>query len=259
MTIFFLVVGMEIRREDAQRRALQPQPGKPARGCRRGRRGGARFDLCGNCGGRRRTAQRLGHPSPATDIAFAVGVLALLGKSIPGPLRIFLLALAIIDDIVAVLIIAAFYSGGWTTGAGFGIAFVGLLPFGAAVQPHGRGLCMAVRLPRCRAVVRSAANGCAPHARGGYSGLMTPVAMRPAPRHHLEAAQQALSRVQVHARSGSFDAHVLYEELHIATRAQRDLLPPVFRLPMVSPLGGFCRHAASLRWPMQACSLVAWT
>jgi len=48
----------------------------------------------------------------ATDIAFAVGILALLGRAIPANLRIILLSLAIIDDVIAVMIIALFYSSG---------------------------------------------------------------------------------------------------------------------------------------------------
>jgi len=110
MTVFFLLVGVEIRQE-LHHGALSNlrQAGLPLIAACGGVCMPALIYLSLNLHG----GAPHGWAVPtATDIAFAVGILALLGKAVPANLRIILLSLAVIDDIIAVLIIAFFYSGG---------------------------------------------------------------------------------------------------------------------------------------------------
>ena len=122
MTVFFLVVGLEIKRELAtghlatRRTALLP--GAAALG-------GMLVPALVYLAIAGSTAPRGWAIPMATDIALAIGVLAVAGNRIPASLRAFLLGLAIVDDIGAIVIIAAVYSTGvvfgWLVAAALGI------------------------------------------------------------------------------------------------------------------------------------------
>ncbi len=120
MAIFFFVVGLEVKREivagnlaDAQTRKL------PVLAAAAGMAAPALVYFL-IAGGEPDLERGWAIPA-ATDIAFAMGVLGLLGRRVPSALRVFLLTVAIVDDIGAVLIIALFYTASikavWLTGS----------------------------------------------------------------------------------------------------------------------------------------------
>lgn len=171
MTFFFLLVGMEIRREMYEgslsniRLALLPVLAAL---------GGVLMPACIFLFLNHEASLRPGWAIPtATDIAFAVGILALLGRAIPSPIRIFLLTLAIIDDIVAVIIIAVFYSDGLHYAGflmtGFGMVLV------MAMQYIGIGNAYAFLIPGAIVWQGMLMSGAHPTLAGVVLGLMTPV------------------------------------------------------------------------------------
>lgn len=126
MTLFFFVIGLEIKQELTTGGLSSIKAAAvPALGAVGGMVVPALVYLALNAGGP--GAGGWGIPM-ATDVAFAVGVLALLGRRVPGELKVLLLGLAIVDDIGAIAVIAAFYSDGlhgwWLAGAAAGLIVV---------------------------------------------------------------------------------------------------------------------------------------
>ncbi|MDT0574630.1 Na+/H+ antiporter NhaA [Croceicoccus sp. F390] len=118
MVIFFFVVGLEIKREVADGSLADPEARRlPIIAAIAGMAAPAAVFLLVIAGeGATNLSDGWAIPA-ATDIAFAMGVLGLLGNRVPSSLRIFLLTVAIVDDIGAVAIIALFYTAnlklGW--------------------------------------------------------------------------------------------------------------------------------------------------
>lgn len=124
MTIFFLLIGLELEREiyhgelsDIRNASL------PIFGAVGGMVVPAGLFILLNFG----TITQAGAGIPmATDIAFAIGILSLLGNRVPSSLKVFLTALAVMDDLGAIIVIASFY----TTSIAFANLFIALSIFG---------------------------------------------------------------------------------------------------------------------------------
>ncbi|MBX2820568.1 MAG: Na+/H+ antiporter NhaA [Rhodothermaceae bacterium] len=134
MAIFFFVVGLEIKRELISGELSSP---KKAALPLMAALGGAVIPALIYVGLNLGTAEVGGWGVPmATDIAFALGVLALLGSKTPLSLKIFVTALAIVDDLMAVLVIALFY----TAKISFVSLAIGFVFLGVAVLLNRLGI-----------------------------------------------------------------------------------------------------------------------
>lgn len=171
MVIFFFVVGLEIRREihlgelsEWRRAAL------PAAAALGGMAAPAALYLL--VAGAPETRPGWGVPM-ATDIAFAVGILTLLGRRIPPALRVLLLTLAVIDDLGAIVVIALFYSSGLAF-AGLAVAAAGFAGI-FVMQRVGVRRKLAYLAPALVAWAGIYVAGIHPTIAGVLIGLMTPV------------------------------------------------------------------------------------
>jgi NhaA family Na+:H+ antiporter len=138
MTVFFFVVGVEIKRELVEGELSEPATARlPVAAALGGMIVPALIYFAWNPTG---SASRGWGIPMATDLAFALGLLALLGSRVTRGSRLFLLTLAIVDDIVAIVVIAIFYAGDveltWTLAAMVVLlALIGMTRLRVHLQP----------------------------------------------------------------------------------------------------------------------------
>jgi Na+:H+ antiporter, NhaA family len=221
MVIFFFVVGLEIRREihcgelsEWRRAAL------PAAAALGGMLAPAAIYLA-LAGG---AATRSGWGVPmATDIAFAVGILTLLGKRVPAALRVLLLALAVIDDLGAIVVIALFYSAGISL-TGVLVAAAGLGAIGA-MQRLGVRAKLAYVPPALVAWAGIYAAGAHPTIAGVIVGMMTPVRAWLGPDGFVADVRRELTQLE-RLSQRSLSTRELAGSLHHVDMARREALSP---------------------------------
>ena len=220
MTVFFFVVGLEIKRELVAGELRDPRK--------------AALPVAAALGGmlvpaliyftlRRGEPDERGWGIPmATDIAFVVGVMALLGKRVPVGLKVMLLSLAIADDIGAVVVIAVFYSSGLSgamlAAAAAGVAAVVVL---RRLGVRSVGVYTAVGVLVWLAMQRSGAH---PTIAGVVFGLLTPAAAW--------VSEEALRKsvATLHARLDDADVHPDGPELESMSFAAKESVSPLERL-----------------------------
>lgn len=228
MAVFFFLVGLEIKREMlAGELATLRSAALPIAGALGGMIVPALLYASLNAG----TAGEPGWAVPmATDIAFALGVLALLGDRVPIGVRVFLAALAIVDDIGAVLVIAVFYSGGIALGPLSVAGALVLLAAGANVAGVRRPWAYAaIGLALWAAVISS---GIHATVAGVLLAMTIPARTRIDEISFLSRARHALSRFETAHEPG---ASPLKDPEHQAAvqqleRLAKQLQPPLLRL-----------------------------
>lgn len=197
MTIFFFVVGLEIKRELVAGELRDPRKALlPAAAALGGMIVPAAIYLLFLSGG---PGERGWGIPMATDIAFVVGFLALLGSRVPSGLKIFLLSLAIVDDIGAILVIAIFYTDqlSWLA---LGLAAVGF----AATYLFN---CLGVRRVPIYVVLGTAIwlaflkSGVHPTVAGVLLGLLTPASVWVGDRALLDVLRRGFLREEAKGES----------------------------------------------------------
>ncbi|MHA7632988.1 Na+/H+ antiporter NhaA [Corallococcus sp. M7] len=221
MAIFFFVVGMEIRREVHQGELSEwRRAALPAVAALGGMVAPAGLYLLLTTS----PEARAGWGVPmATDIAFAVGILTLLGKRVPAALRVLLLALAVIDDLGAIIVIALFYSSGVAM-SGLGVAVLGLGGI-FLMQRFGVRSRVAYVVPAFVTWAGVYAAGIHPTIAGVIVGLITPVRAWLGPSGFVEDTRSTLDEIS-RGEPSTLSSHELASSLQRVSAARREAMSP---------------------------------
>ncbi|MBW3578360.1 MAG: Na+/H+ antiporter NhaA [Actinobacteria bacterium] len=194
MVIFFFVVGLEIKRELVVGELRDPRAAAlPAVAALGGMVAPALIYLAFNAG----TPASRGWGIPmATDIAFAIGVVSLVGTRVPISAKLFLLALAIVDDLGAILVIAVFYTADVSVGW-LAVAVAGLLLVVVMQRLHVRAELLYL-LAGTVVWLGMLESGVHATIAGVALGLLTPTASFYRPEEFTSAARRLVDRVDAY-------------------------------------------------------------
>jgi NhaA family Na+:H+ antiporter len=228
MTIFFFVVGLEIKHElvagELQDRRKAALPIVAALG---GMVFPAMVYLLFQIGEEGQSGWGI---PVATDIAFVVGFLALLGSRVPFGLQIMLLTLAIADDIGAVLVIAFFYSGEISLPAlGFAAVGIGLTYFFNGIGVRRMAVYVVVGAGIWLAFLKS---GVHPTMAGVLLGLLTPASAWVGDRTLTDVLSDVLQRLHLISNSGEEARDHRRQALGLLAMSAREGISPLERLEL---------------------------
>lgn len=227
MAIFFLLVGLEIKREVLSGElASRKKASLPIAAAIGGMAVPALIYVAINAGSP--TINGWGVPM-ATDIAFALGIIILLGKRVPVALKVFLVALAIVDDLGAVLVIAFFYTSKLSLGA-LGVAGLFLAAMIVANKLGVRRLTIYCILG-VGLWIAFLKSGIHATLAGVLMAMTIPSSRKISPQAFMEVGKNAMYKYMGATKADQKDLnHKQEHAIHDIEHASKEVTPPALRL-----------------------------
>jgi len=223
MAVFFFVVGMEIKRELAIGELRDPRKAAfPALAAVGGMVVPALIYVFFVLGEGGQTLQGWGIPM-ATDIAFSLGVLALLGSRAPVGAKLFLLTLAIVDDIGAIAVIAIFYTDSLSLGwLSVGLGGIAIISIGSQVNIRALSFYMTIGVITWFAFLESGVHATI---AGVLIGLLTPASPLYSNKEYDQTSRRIMDYYPATSDDPNFQDLVDHEALALADVARESVAP----------------------------------